>query len=496
PSAENDILTFEMDEQTQTAVIDAVAHTVSLEVEYNVSLTSLVPTITVSDYASISPASGVAQDFTNSVTYTVTAENGDTQDWIVTVENAPSPENEILSFSITEELCEATIDADAKTVIIGVASDTDVTALIPTITISEYATILPASGIAQDFTNPVSYTVTAENGDEAEWTVTISVISLTCPSDMTVAVGSTEDFSGYSPLGGVFTGTGVSGNSFDASSLARDDYEVTYTYIDEATGCEQTCDFTVTVASGENNIITFYVTEQLCGSTIDADAKTIIIGVASDTDVTALTPTITISESATISPASGVAQDFTNPVSYTVTSESGDEAEWTVTVVILPQVVCPDDMIVAMGSITAFEDYSPIGGEFSGEGVVGNTFDATDLESNLYVVSYTYTHPETGCELEACTFTVDVQVGVTVENITSVSIYPNPNSGKFAINFNGLKGKVDYQIIDQKGSILIEREVSVDNNAIENVSVNLMPGLYYVRITTEKQTFIEKLIVE
>lgn len=40
-------------------------------------------------------------------------------------------------------------------------------------------------------------------------------------------------------------------------------------------------------------------------------------------DLAALVPTIQISDKATISPASGVAQDFSNPVTYTVTSEDG-----------------------------------------------------------------------------------------------------------------------------------------------------------------------------
>ncbi|MDR2010184.1 MAG: T9SS type A sorting domain-containing protein, partial [Bacteroidales bacterium] len=498
-SNENDILSFEMDEQTQPAVIDATAHTVSLEVEYNVSLTSLVPAITISDYASISPASGTAQDFTNPVTYTVTAENGDDQDWIVTVVNAPSPENDILSFSMTEELCEATIDADAKTIIIGVAGGTDVTSLIPTITISDLASISPASGVAQDFTNPVSYTVTAENGDEAEWTITVSVISLTCPEDITVATGTTQEFSGYSPLGGTFSGEGVSGNSFDATSLAREDYDVTYTYIDEETGCEQSCDFTVTVASGENNIITFYVAEQLCGSRIDADAKTIVIGVPHDTDVTSLTPVATISEYATMSPASGIVQDFTNPVTYNVTAESGDIQAWTVTVIELPEITCPDDMDLTIGTIANFEGYSPADGIFSGQGletaISGNTINTTGLSSNIYAVTYTYTEPQTGCEI-SCNFNINIHVGIVSNEVAAISVYPNPNSGNFFIELDGINGLATYQIVDTKGSLLHQETISVNNDSIEEVSVNLVPGIYYVKIITDTQTIIEKITVQ
>ncbi|NAS32250.1 DUF5018 domain-containing protein [Flavobacteriaceae bacterium R38] len=51
--------------------------------EEGISLTSLTPTISISPGATISPASGVSQDFTNPVTYTVTAEDGSTVDYTV-----------------------------------------------------------------------------------------------------------------------------------------------------------------------------------------------------------------------------------------------------------------------------------------------------------------------------------------------------------------------------------------------------------------------------
>jgi hypothetical protein len=53
---------------------------------------------------------------------------------------------------------------------------TDLTNLVPTITVSAGATINPASGVTQNFTNPVVYTVTAEDGVTTKaWTVNVSV---------------------------------------------------------------------------------------------------------------------------------------------------------------------------------------------------------------------------------------------------------------------------------------------------------------------------------
>ena len=58
----------------------------------------------------------------------------------------------------------ATIAADG-TIGATVPHGTDVTALVPAITIPDGATVAPESGVAQDFTNPVIYTVTAADGE-------------------------------------------------------------------------------------------------------------------------------------------------------------------------------------------------------------------------------------------------------------------------------------------------------------------------------------------
>lgn len=50
------------------------------------------------------------------------------------------------------------------------------------------------------------------------------------------------------------------------------------------------------------------------------------------TEVTALTPNITVSAGATIVPASGTARDFTKPQTYTVTAQDGTKKTYTVTV--------------------------------------------------------------------------------------------------------------------------------------------------------------------
>lgn len=103
-SAENDILTFSFTEETDPATINNEAHEVSVEVQTGTDISSLTPTITVSDAATISPNSGTEQDFSSVFTYTVTAENSDTQDWdIYVTEKLADPTDILLSSSSIDE---------------------------------------------------------------------------------------------------------------------------------------------------------------------------------------------------------------------------------------------------------------------------------------------------------------------------------------------------------------------------------------------------------
>ena len=188
PSTETDITAFTLPQQTGAATIDAGAHTVAIEVAYGTGLTNLTPNITLSEDATISPLSGVTQDFSSPVIYSVTAEDGITmQNWTVTVAAAAaSPETDITAFTLPEQTGNAIINADDHTIAIEVAYATELTNLMPTITLSIGATVSPLSGVAQDFSGPVTYSVTAEDGiTMQDWTVTITIGSASTETNIT-----------------------------------------------------------------------------------------------------------------------------------------------------------------------------------------------------------------------------------------------------------------------------------------------------------------------
>jgi len=188
-----EIIEFKVD--SVVGLIDQNQHTVTLDFPGGTDVSQLKPVVVVSTYATVSPASGVPQDFTTPVVYTVTAYDGSKVEYQVTaVVHDEENEKSILSFVVADPECEGVIDEVGKTVMMTFPPETDVTQLVPTIEVSAGATVNPASGEAQDFTNPVVYTVTAINGTTAEYTVTAIVQALVLePTGKTVLL---HDYTG------------------------------------------------------------------------------------------------------------------------------------------------------------------------------------------------------------------------------------------------------------------------------------------------------------
>jgi eukaryotic-like serine/threonine-protein kinase len=159
------------------AVTGAISGTsITATVPFGTNL-NLAPTITVSAKATVSPSSGSSQDFSKSVAYTVTAEDGSKLTYNVAVSLGKSPEKDILTFAfngITPAVA-CTIDAATKTISATLPAGTDATKLVPTLTLSPKATVSPATGVAQDFSKVVTYTVTAEDATTQAYTTKITV---------------------------------------------------------------------------------------------------------------------------------------------------------------------------------------------------------------------------------------------------------------------------------------------------------------------------------
>ena len=172
-----------------------------------------------------------------------------------------------------------------------------------------------------------------------------------------------------------------------------------------------TKNYTITrnaVRTGKD-ILTFAFTTPAVNGTVNSTAHTVAVTVPSGTNVTALSPGITISDGADIDPASGAAQDFTNPVTYTVTAEDQSTQDWVVTV----------------------------------------TVSATGIEEGAFA---------------------------------GFRVYPNPFTDE--IKFEGLDKKFTVKIYSQSGQLMMEKEITAQNNRIH--AAKLQSGMYMMVITNEK----------
>ncbi len=155
-------------------VIDTDNHTVTAEVYAVTDLTKLRPSILVSDGATVVPASGSEQDFSGgAVAYTVTSADLADQVWNVAITKTDAATwAHITKFDINVSGIMTQIDTTSKTVAIFYSTGTSISSLAPNIETSRGSTISPLTGVTQDFTTPVVYTLTAEDGiTEIEYTI-------------------------------------------------------------------------------------------------------------------------------------------------------------------------------------------------------------------------------------------------------------------------------------------------------------------------------------
>lgn len=169
---ENNIVSFYVPNMVGTPIIDNTAHTVDFTVTYSSCLNALAPNVFLSPGATIISGASSSQDFTSPVSYTIRSQSGLSQVWTIrgVAANAVSF-GDIISLSVNEQTGETLINPAAHTATFYVEGNTDVSALIPYVEVSPGASVSPASGTRVNFTNPVTYTVTAQNGSIEQWTV-------------------------------------------------------------------------------------------------------------------------------------------------------------------------------------------------------------------------------------------------------------------------------------------------------------------------------------
>lgn len=165
-SSENYITAYKLGDAE--GVIDG--DNIAITIPYAMDLAAVEPEITISEFAALTAPDALKE---GENTYTVTAEDGTERVYTVTItRTAVATGRQILSF--TYGAVAGTIDQVNGTISLGLPAGTSTT-FAPAIRVSDFATVTPASGEARDFSKPVKYKVTAQNGSTTTYTVTVTV---------------------------------------------------------------------------------------------------------------------------------------------------------------------------------------------------------------------------------------------------------------------------------------------------------------------------------
>lgn len=132
-------------------------------------LDSLFVTATFPNNAIMTPAFGLT-NLTSSKIYKLKAQNGDVQEYTITAVRKRSSSKEIKSFKLNESGISGVVVNN--TVIIPYTTE-DISKQTATVELSYYAKISPDPTTVHDYTNPVQYTVTADDGTTAVYTVKV-----------------------------------------------------------------------------------------------------------------------------------------------------------------------------------------------------------------------------------------------------------------------------------------------------------------------------------
>ena len=543
---------------------------INATVPYGTDVTKLIASFTASAKATVSvkqtpQTSGVStNDFTNEVTYVVTAEDGTSQNYVVSITQGPAPKSSdkqltAFSFEGLNPVVKATISG--FNINATVPYGTDVTKLIASFTASAKATVSvkqtpQTSGVStNDFTNEVTYVVTAEDGTSQNYVVSITQGPAPKSSDKQLTAFSFEGLnpvvkatiSGFNINATVPYGTDVTKliASFTASAKATVSVKQT-----PQTSGVSTNDFTnevtyvVTAEDGTSQNYVVSITQGPAPKSSDKQltafsfeglnpvVKATISGfninatVPYGTDVTKLIASFTASAKATVSvkqtpQTSGVStNDFTNEVTYVVTAEDGTSQNYVVSITQGPAPKSSDKQLTAFSfeglnpvvkaTISGFNinatvpygtDVTKLIASFTASAKatvsVKQTPQTSGVSTNDFTnaVTYVITAEDGTSQNYVVTVTIDKNpLGIHELTASLVTVYPNPTKGEFFVNVTS--GTLTITVTDLQG-----REVyRIANNSFtgEKMAVSLADfgkAIYLVNVTNNGVNSTHKLEV-
>lgn len=161
---------FEQLDPTVEGKIDSVNKEIHASVPHTADITHLTPTVTYTEGARLSPASGYAYDFSSPLDFTLTQEDRSVT-YTVFVDTAESDQNELKKLLFPDLYLEQKVQNQDIT--LTVPYGTDLTQVKTRFVVSDYASVDPASNSQLDLTQPLEITVTSESGKKQQYTLSV-----------------------------------------------------------------------------------------------------------------------------------------------------------------------------------------------------------------------------------------------------------------------------------------------------------------------------------
>ncbi len=327
----------------EQGVIDNDLHTITLTAPANVDLTAIAPEVFETEGAvSISPDVTAEQDFTKPVKYALTAENGNVTEYTVTV--ITTEDGTISYFEILGKQGE--INQDNGTISLEMTSDVDLSNVKPYILWSGSA--ISEEGYIDLSSGSYVYTVTSSAGVDKSYTVTVIIpADSTALQNFNIAVPSVDTLV-WSVDDTTMTISATVPYGTDLSDCLIDvlDWYGMSTNMNEGDKINLTkCNYLV-IKADNGDTITYAIVAKEAPATaktinqftlygyngvIDEENKTITVSVPKKYDITDIAPDVLGFTAKEVTGAYDK-QNFTNPVTYTVTAYDGTSVTYTVTV--------------------------------------------------------------------------------------------------------------------------------------------------------------------
>jgi hypothetical protein len=148
--------------------------------------------------------------------------------------------------------------------------------------------------------------------------------------------------------------------------------------------------------------------------------------------------------------------------------------------------LCDNGSAITLSAATA-------GGTWSGTGITdasAGTFDPSVAGSGTHVITYTTAGTCTGTD--NVSIVVSVCIGINEANVASLSIYPNPSTGVFTIDF-GSVSKSSVEVFNVVGSRVVAKEFNSQSAKLDMTGFDA--GIYFIKVSTNNGQVTKKVTI-